>query len=158
MAIDEIEKAYSLMEKTGEEILLTGFVSDEIITAAETLLEVKFPDDYKHFLRKYGALSFEAEEFYGITKSGLEGKSVPCAIFSTKSARLRGDISKDMIKIKSSGYGPSFSIDTSQVDKNGCAVIVETDLSFKSNGDKKIAANNFSEFFLSEIQNAIEDL
>ncbi|OUS14093.1 cell wall assembly/cell proliferation coordinating protein [Gammaproteobacteria bacterium 53_120_T64] len=157
MSIEKIEKAGWIMEKSGEEILSCGGASDELITATERLLG-ELPDDYKYFLKKYGALSFEAEEFYGITKSGLEGQSVPCVIFCTQVARERGDISKDMIKIKSSGYGQSFSIDISQINKDGAAPVVETEISYKHDGNKSVIANSFSEFLLAEIQNSVDEL
>ncbi|HHV7361494.1 TPA: SMI1/KNR4 family protein [Morganella morganii] len=153
--IDAIEK---IMIDSGEDILSSGGASIETINLFESLLNVVFPESYKIFLQKYGTLAFGSENIYGITKKGINGDRVPCVLFVTKQAREMGDISNGMIKIKSSGYGPSFSIDTDIIGNSGEPVIVQTELSFKQNGIKKIIADNFAEFLLAEIEMAIEDL
>lgn len=63
-----------------------------------------------------------------------------------------------MVIIKASDYGPIFSIDTSIVGERGEAVIVETELSFKRDGEKKIAFQSFEDFFISTIMEAIEGI
>ncbi|EOW6744293.1 SMI1/KNR4 family protein [Cronobacter dublinensis] len=62
-----------------------------------------------------------------------------------------------MILIKSSGYGPLFSIDMS-VQNDGEAAVVETDLSFKSDGSKKIVAKTFADFLIREVKASLGDL
>ena len=156
MSIKKIDLAICMMEETKEEILSIGSASDSLITQAEQRLGVTFPDDYTYFLKKYGSLSFEAEEFYGLTKKGLQAVSIPCVIFSTEAARARGDIAKKMIKIKSSGYGPSFSLDLENIE--GYSPIVETSLSYKRDMEKTIIADSFGDFFYNEIKAAIDDL
>ena len=158
MSIDEIVKAVQMMNDSGEEILTTGGASDSLIQKAEAALGVTFPQDYRYFLKEFGSLCFESEEFYGLTKAGLDADSIPSMIFATNSARERSDISNQMIKIKSSGYGPVFSIDLSQIDEGGSSPVVETQLSFKRDEGKVTVAKSFGEFFLSEIETAIEDL
>lgn len=157
MSIEKVNQAIVMMENSDEDILSVGSISESLIKEAELELGINFPDDYKYFIKKYGVLSFDSEEFYGITKSGLNSTSIPCVIFATKSARERGDISPQMIKIKSSGYGPNFSIDISQC-KDGIAPVVETELSYKRDNHKAIVANSFGDFLLNEITDAIEDM
>ncbi|EOG1934965.1 SMI1/KNR4 family protein [Providencia stuartii] len=146
------------MMESGEDILSSGGADIETINLFESLLDVIFPESYRIFLQKYGTLAFSSENFYGITKKGINGDQAPCVLFVTKGARAIGDIDDGMIKIKSSGYGPSFSIDTNIIGNSGEPVIVETELSFKQNGIKKIIADNFAEFLLAEIEQAIENL
>lgn len=153
--IDLIERK---MKESGEDIFSSNAADLETINLFELSLGVIFPESYRIFLQKYGTLAFGGESFYGITRKGINGNSVPCVLFVTKGAREMGDIDDGMIKIKSSGYGPSFSIDTKIVGKSGEPVIVETELSFKYTGIKTIIADNFSEFLLVEIERAIEDL
>lgn len=62
-----------------------------------------------------------------------------------------------MVKVLSSGYGPSFSIDTSIKNENGEFAVVETELSFKRNGSNKIVAYNFAELLLQEIEASLEE-
>ncbi|MGR5235996.1 SMI1/KNR4 family protein [Vibrio alfacsensis] len=158
MTENKIDKAVQMMQRTGEEVLQIGGASEELITQAEKVLGVVFPKDYRYFLKTYGAISFESEEFYGLTKKGLEATSIPCVVFATLSARELGDISTSMVKIKSTGYGPSFSLDVSQKDEAGNCPVIETTLSYKVNSQIKRVANSFSEFFWDEIQNAIDEL
>lgn len=158
MDIEDLKKAHKIMKDSGEEIEVIGGASEDMISKAEVFLGVRFPEDYRYFLEKYGALAFEAEEFYGITKDGLEAKSVPSVIFATKAARDRGDISERMIIIKSSGYGPSFCIDTSGDSSSTSVPVVEVDFSFKRGGIKKQVAESFGEFFLNEIEKAVAEL
>jgi len=153
---EKIDSAIRMMENSGEEILSTGGASDTLIEQAEVTLGVKFPADYKYFLQKYGSLSFESEEFYGLTHLGLKAKSIPCTLFATKSAVKSGDISEKMIKIKSTGYGPVFSIDLTQGTMN--APVIETNLSYKRDKEKLLIADSFGDFFYNEIQTAINEL
>lgn len=156
MSIEKVKLAIKMMENTGEEFLFTGGVSDKYIIDAESRLGLEFPFDYKYFLRMYGALSFEGECFYGLTKFGLDAAGVPCVIFATESARKLKNISKKMIYIKASGYGPLFSLNVSEVEKY--SPVVETSLSYKRDHEVKVLANSFGDFFYDEIKAAIEDL
>ncbi|AYH03392.1 SMI1/KNR4 family protein [Pectobacterium parmentieri] len=153
-----IDKAEEKMKESGERIRFTGGVGEAEIKEFEALLGVFFPESYKLFLKKYGALSFCGDTYYGITQDGKEANEVPCVYFSTVDAREQGDISSSMIKIKSSGYGPSYSIDTDVTGKIGEPVVVETSLAFKKYGEKTIIADNFGEFFLNQIEEAIEQI
>lgn len=54
-----------------------------------------------------------------------------------------------MIVIKSSGYGPIYSIDTSIIGEAGEPVVVETELSFKRDGDKNVICKSFEDFFVT---------
>lgn len=131
---DELNK---LISKSGEEARGSDAAADEKIRVYEQELKVQFPYTYKLFLEKYGALSFNGESFYGILKLGLGAQSAPDVRYTTLRARELGDIDNNMVLIKSSGYGPLFCIDLS-VQVNGEAVVVETDLSFKIDGSKKL--------------------
>lgn len=153
--INIIEKE---INESGEEAFSTGGVSDSEILDFESLLGVTFPESFKVFLKKYGALSFCGDTYYGITKKGKDENQIPCVLFATKDARATGDITNKMIKIKSSGYGPSYSIDTEMLGAAGEPVVVETELSFKRTGEKKFVAESFGDFLLSNIKEAIEDL
>jgi hypothetical protein len=83
---------------------------------------------------------------------------VPSVLFATETARSEGDVDEYMIVIKSSGYGPLYSIDTASTEAGGESVIVETGLSFKRDAQKIIISQNFEEFFCSSIRQAIREL
>ncbi|EOC0891545.1 SMI1/KNR4 family protein [Cronobacter sakazakii] len=143
------------MSESGEDAQGSGPAADEKIRLYEQELEVQFPYTYKLFLEKYGTLSFNGESFYGISKLGLGAQSAPDVRYTTLKARELGDIDNNMVLIKSSGYGPLFSIDLS-VYKNGEAVVIKTDLSFKRDGSKKIVARSFAEFLINEVKESLE--
>ncbi|EOW6410772.1 SMI1/KNR4 family protein [Cronobacter sakazakii] len=143
------------MSESGEDAQGSGPAADEKIRLYEQELEVQFPYTYKLFLEKYGTLSFNGESFYGISKLGLGAQSAPDVRYTTLKARELGDIDNNMVLIKSSGYGPLFSIDLS-VHKNGEAVVIKTDLSFKRDGSKKIVARSFAEFLINEVKESLE--
>jgi hypothetical protein len=103
-------------------------------------------------------LSFAGETYYGVTKSGLAATAIPSVLFATKNARSLGDADNGMIVIKSSGYGPIYSIDTSIIGEAGEPVVVETELSFKRDGDKNVICKSFEDFFCASVRQAIKDL
>ncbi|MBK0018087.1 MULTISPECIES: SMI1/KNR4 family protein [Kosakonia] len=155
--IDFYKELDDLISASGEEAQGSGPAPEDVIELYEKELKVKFPPTYKFFLEKYGTLSFNGESFYGISKLGLAAQSAPDVRYTTLKARELGDIDNNMILIKSSGYGPLFSIDVS-VQSGGEAAVVETDLSFKRDGSKKIVAKTFADFLVCETKKSLEDL
>lgn len=153
--ISEVEKE---IKSSGEELFFTGRASELEIKEFESLLGVIFPKSFKDFLRVYGTLSFCGDTYYGITQRGKDENQIPCILFATQEARANGDISDKMVKIKSSGYGPSYSIDMDVLGNSGEPVVVETELSYKRTGEKNVIADSYGEFLLSQIKEAVEDL
>jgi len=144
--------------KSGEDPAFAGGASDDVIRNVEKALGVKFPPSYILFLKKYGALSFAGDTYYGITKTGIGATAVPSVVFATKSARADGDADDSMIVIKASEYGPIYSIDTSIIGSTGEPVVIETELSFKRTGDKNVIHQDFREFLSHMVRNAIQEL
>ncbi|CCN49845.1 conserved hypothetical protein [Vibrio nigripulchritudo MADA3029] len=149
------DEIIQLMENSGEEIESSSPASEDIILEVEQTLGVEFPVCYKQFLAKFGYLSFDGEEFYGITPSGTKATNLPSVYFATLSSRKRGDISNEMIKIQSSGYGPNICID---VSKDCKGAVYEVPLSFKRDKEKNKLSNSFSEYLHSEINRIIDEL
>jgi len=143
---------------SGEDPAFAGAASDDVISDFENALGVKFPPSYILFLKKYGALSFAGDTYYGITKDGVDASAIPSVAFATQSARADGDADGSMIVIKASGCGPIYSIDTSIIGDDGEPVVVETELSFKRTGVKNIMHSDFKEFFSHMIRQSIKEL
>ncbi|WP_110875982.1 SMI1/KNR4 family protein [Franconibacter helveticus] len=152
---DELDE---IINESGETQSGSGPASDELIAEYEKQLGVKFPESYITFLKRYGTMTVNGESFYGISKLGLNATSAPDVRYVTLEARKPCDIDNNMVLIKSSGYGPMFSIDTSISGKKGEAVIVETDLSFKRSGNKVVVARSFGDFICNEVKESLEDL
>ena len=51
---------------SGEDPAYAGGASDSLIAEFEKELGVGFPDSYKLFLKRFGALSFAGETYYGV--------------------------------------------------------------------------------------------
>ncbi|MFJ4054301.1 SMI1/KNR4 family protein [Pseudomonas sp. NPDC089743] len=153
-----IDKLEAEIIASGEDPAFAGGASDDVIRDFESALGVNFPPSYILFLKKYGALSFAGDTYYGITKSGVDATAIPSVAFATKSARADGDADSSMIVIKASGYGPIYSIDTSIIGDDGEPVVVETELSFKRTGEKNVIHQSFREFFSDMIRQAIKEL
>jgi len=143
---------------SGEDPAYAGGANDALIVKFEKALDVEFPSSYKQFLTKFGALSFAGETYYGITKNGLAATAIPSVLFATKTARSLGDADSSMIVIGASGYGPIYSIDTSRVGETGEPVVVETELSFKRDGQKKVIFKSFGDFFCESVRQSIKEL
>jgi antitoxin YobK len=156
--MSKFEDAVKKMENSEGEVLALPGATEEQILLVEKELQTLFPPSYKAFLKKFGCLSFEAEEFYGMTPDGINANSIPSVFFATKSARSRGDASDKMILIKTTGYGPNFCIDMNEANDQGEAPVYEVPLSFKRDGQKNKVADNFADFFYNEINLALEDL
>lgn len=153
--IDILEQA---INASGDDPAYAGGASDEVIRQFQEALNVAFPESYKLFLKKYGALSFAGDTYYGVTKSGVGATSVPNVVFATKSARDDGNADESMIVVKASGYGPIYSIDTSIIGVSGEPVVVETELSFKRSREKNVIYQSFEEFFSDMVRKAIAEL
>lgn len=149
------EDIKNLINDSGIPFSGSGPATEEMITCYEKKLGVNFPESYKLFLKEYGTLSFNGESFYGISKKGLLAESVPDIVFATLAERKLGCIDNQMIYIKSSGYGPLFSIDTSIIGNNNEPVVVETQLSFTDDQEKIVIADNFVEFLYNEIKSTL---
>lgn len=151
-----IDKIQHLLIKNEVEFFSGVGANEDLTKDAANLLNVQFPCEYICFLKKYGYLAVNGSEFYGLTRSGLAAKSIPCVIFATQTARARGDVSDKMIKIMSTGYGPSICIDMSQDAEYGVGSIISVPFSFKNDSKVEFLSQNFSSFILDEIQYLLE--
>lgn len=61
--------------------------ADERIDAAERFLQVRFPQEYREFLRRWGTLAIGPLEFYGIAGDSFGSSSVPNGIWYTQRKR-----------------------------------------------------------------------
>ena len=73
---------------SGEGPAYAGGATDALIAEFENELGVSFPSSYKLFLKKFEALSFAGETYYGITKSGLSATAIPSVLFATKNSAI----------------------------------------------------------------------
>ncbi len=86
--------------------------SDALIAAAERHLGLTFPESFKEFQRRFGALGFGGSEFLGLVNENFDTNSDPCAVASTLSARKAGGLPAAFVNIYNLGDGTSYVLDT----------------------------------------------
>jgi len=109
----------------------------ELVELVENELNVKLPLEYVEFIKKYGTLSTENGEIFGIDKEMEDFEKIPCVIGATKLYRRSYPISDNEIVI-------SFD------DLFNEVVVLDT-LSgevyrINQQGKRTLVASNFSEF------------
>ncbi len=143
-AVEIIETHPNLADFQGEK-------SEELIAAAEAELGVKFPDSYRHFLRKFGNGGFYGREFYGLIDAGFT-RCVPDAVGLTLDDREQFGLPHHLVRIHEVGEGTSMALDTSVwFDEYECPVV-----EYFLTGPPTELASSFGEFFLDEVKQALE--
>ena len=122
-------------------------VSDEMINKAETILNVKFPESYKMFLRTFGAGCFGCEEIYGVIKNDFYLESIPNVVWHTIKERRDNNLSEQYVPIYYNGGELDFCLDTSQMDKGECPVVIIS-VGFPEEAIKEY--NTFTDFLYYE--------
>jgi hypothetical protein len=129
----------------------------DIVAAAERRLGIEFPPSYKQYLSEFGLFDFEGKEFYGIINNNLNSGGIPDVIYATETARQRGEISKSMVLVRESGYGPFFVIDCSQKNSYGESPVFEINEMGYEHGSK-LEAETFGHFLLKEVESVTSQL
>lgn len=150
MTIESYEEAIGKLKEGGIEIDFLFPASKSTIDELSEKLRVALPKSYRRMLLDFGILGFEGQTFYGIGRAGLYTKGGSGVLFQTEIARERGQISQRMVRILSSGYGPEFVIDCSQVDSESESPIYEvSELGFRSGMTR--VSDSFGNFLLAEV-------
>ncbi|WFR98761.1 SMI1/KNR4 family protein [Rhizobium tumorigenes] len=150
MSLANYRFAIEKLRNNGVKIDYLMPASDALIGALEQRLGADLPVSYKAMLSEFGILGFGGNEFYGLGRTGLDGKNAPSVVFTTERSRKDGEISDTMIRIKASGYGPYFVIDCAQVTSPGEAAIFELDERGMSHGSE-LVADSFGTFLLEHV-------
>lgn len=100
-----LDKLEEEMKASGDEPVCIGGFRDVDIKALEDGLGVKFPPSYKEFLRKFGALSFAGDTYYGITEKILAATSVPSVLFAKKKLGRKAMRTKVWSSLSHQGMG-----------------------------------------------------
>lgn len=161
-ASDKFEEAARIMQRNGLEAFSPGGSSREFIEKVEARLGVRLPSSYREFLREYGILEVEAEEFYGEFDDEGFATAIPSFVFATEKARELGDIGSQDIMIRTTGYGPVVIIDCSvRGEDNECPVLLQ-DAKYDSEEnkvvfDRKQIASSFGQYFFDEMKRIVSE-
>jgi hypothetical protein len=155
-ATEKFEEAAKIIQKNKLDIFSPGGNTLDFIEKIEVRLGVHFPTSYRDFLREYGILEVEAEEFYGEFDYEGFASSIPSIVFATEKLRAIGELSDQDVMVKSTGYGPNVIIDCSIRDIDDECPVLQQEVIFDENQQgptlkRKKIANSFGHFFLDEI-------
>ena len=107
---DELRK---IVTEHPSECRVYGARSEAVIARAEELLGVTLPDDYRSFVRDFGAGDFYGFEIYGVLRDQPEQESnIPSCLWATQSERRHG-LPSEFIVIGTSGDGLTYALSTS---------------------------------------------
>ncbi len=80
----KIKKAFKIINENINESDFTGVIDVESIREAEDILNVRFPQSYKDFLKKYGCGDIFGIEFFGIISDDeIEADGIPSVVWLT---------------------------------------------------------------------------
>lgn len=139
----EIKKAFKIIEESIDEADFVGAINAESIKLSEEELDVKFPQSYKEFLKKYGCGDIFSIEFFGIVSDDeIDAEGIPNVVWLTKDLRKDG-LSKGYIPVSETGDGLYYVLDTNKVDNNNeCPVLLWAPGNLKT----EIAYEDFGSF------------
>jgi hypothetical protein len=126
-----------------------GKRSENAIKAAEVLLGLALPSDYKKFVADFGAVDFYGFEIYGIlSEEPARESSTPSCVWLTKSEREHG-LPPEFVVVSSSGDGLTYVLSATEPN----AMYAYGGYEFEANPPRKIA-DGFNAFLSSCIEQA----
>lgn len=132
-----------------------GAKEESLIVLAEKTLNVKFPEDYKLFLKELGCGDIAGQEFFGIIDSDFINSSIPDAVWITLQERLESKLPDNYVLIGETGDGDYIALDCNElIDKK--VVLWSPGLFNKKNAFTPYY-DDFGYYFYDRIINAISD-
>ena len=152
MSMADYESAVSLIARNPQWARFVGPRSTTIVSEAETVLGMHFPQIYRRFLLEFGAGEVSATEFYGIPGMDLAKAPLPSGIRQTMALRQKHRFPNDLLVVGDVGDGGLYCLEIRSDGSEGRVVVVEP-------GQYPLArdpvGNDFGEFFLSQVQQAL---
>ena len=125
---------------------IAGPASEELVQAAESKLSLRFPSEYRSFLKRYGAAMGEGFEIAGVFADVDSGPPLwRDVVKATERFRqsVKGTLPETLIPISDDGRGVTYYIDASNQDDGGCDVVA-----YGPGVDGKRVAASLEEFVL----------
>lgn len=154
------EKALELLEQNNVNCDYIGECSDLLIEKAEIALGLKFPNTYRHFIRKYGAGDFATWEILGITHENFyksPNPDNPDAIQFTLSQRKENNLPENFITIIEIDYEILYCLDFNMLNDESEPAVVSFNIG-EDLGEQDKIADDFGDFLLDIIQDGLEEL
>lgn len=160
MSWSDYIKAVNLLEQNKVDSDFVGECSDLLIKKAENTLGFKFPNIYRHFIKKYGAGYFTSWEIFGVTDWDFNSPSnsdYPDAVRFTLNKRRENNLPENFITIID--YDPDilYCLDFNNLSVENEPAVVSFNIG-KDWGVQNIISEDFGEFLLNIVQDGIEAL
>jgi hypothetical protein len=150
MSMQNFIDALGIIESTLGRARFAGARAENLVTAAEERLGLKFPPTYREFLLRLGAGNFGTREFYGVIDDDFEDSAIPDGICYTLNERNDG-LPLELIVIGATGDGGLYCLDTGQA---GEAPVV----TYEPPGSAhERVADDFGAFFLEEVRSVASE-
>lgn len=149
--IEELINRYLEEEEEQEEECFTGGVEDDKLQLAEQFLNVRFPESYKWFLKKYGAGEIAGTNIMGIEKDEEDIERFTVVYATKKAINKYVSIKKGFIVIE---YleDEAMCLDTNRMEKGECPVV---SCITHGQGESEDVYKNFADYILQQLENAI---
>ncbi|AXA41600.1 SMI1/KNR4 family protein [Rhizobium leguminosarum] len=155
MTILLYDDAIRALRENDVPILGTTGATEENIKQIQVRLGVSLPPSYRKMLSDFGALEFGTKEFYGWLSQGIDAKFATNVVYTTERERCDGRISGAMVPFLTSGYGPFFVIDCTEIGLDGEAAIYEVSPAGYERGKDRVA-DSFGAFLIEEVDRVLQ--
>lgn len=136
---------------------VAGGQSEEMVSAAETKLGVFFPPSFREYLLKWGNVSCEGYEYYGLTRNDdFDNGSTPNCVWFTLKKRHDVGLPHSLVVFRNINDEEYICIDTDRHLGN-----VERRVVIWDNVDRMVSqtlAINFADYLREELTDISEDV
>ena len=155
MSMHDLQQAFHIISGINNKNL-SGPKSEELILKAEKALSIKLPPTYRLFVKTYGYGDIISNEIYGLVNDNFINSSSCNAVWLTLDERKKNYILPHFIHIASTGDGFYYYLDSSQVNAEGEYPVVIWTSGMPEHKKEKVA-EDFGEFLLEQVQQALRD-
>lgn len=155
MSYKDYKKALELINKNKKLVCKSDRCSNKTIEKAESKLNIKFSRMYKEFLQEFGALSFGAEEIYGIVSDDIDLSGVPNGIWYTLTERKEINMPEWLLVIYDTVSEELFCLDFNSSNNEPKVVVFVPGIDNEYQTYEEVASD-FGEFLLQRITFELE--
>lgn len=149
--IEEIEQILNDLDA-----FIAGGQPEAMVSAAESKLGVSFPPSFREYLLRWGNVSCDEVEYYGLTRNGdFDNGGIPNCVWFTIRKRTTVGLPLSLVVFRNINDEEYYCIDTNEVLENDERKIVIWD-----NVAREISRTldgNFTDFLLEELTEISEN-
>ena len=152
MSMADYESATSLIAGNPQSVRFVGPRPVAVVSEAEAAVGMRFSPTYRRFLLEFGAGEVDSVEFYGIPGVDLMNRPLPSGIRQTVMLRQKCGFPSDLLVVGDVGNGELYCLEAKPNGSEGSVVVVQPG---PDPLIRELVADDFGEFFLSQVQQAL---